>query len=230
MTSKANPAHQFRSVKNCRGFSLIELMIVIATIVVISAIAIPGLNNSRRLLVSAGLPREILTLLRYTRQQAISQMTVHTLRFDNITKVITITNNRETGVTYDPTLDIMVRLPGNTAATANAVADTVVEQYALTKSGIFASDIMIGTPSVQAIVPLGDGVNVVMPTVATNQIVITFQPDGSVVDALNRPLNRSLFIYNRQIPNQSAFALSVLGATGRAKMWRYDSSAKTYFE
>lgn len=230
MTSKATPALRFRSLKNCRGFTLIELMIVLAIIVTISAVALPGLINSRRLLISAGLPREILTLLRYTRQQAISQMTVHTLRFDNITKVITITNNRERNITYDPNLDIMVRLPGNAAPTANEVADTVLEQYPLSKYGIFPSDIRIGTPSVTSIVPLDDGVNVVLPTVATNQIIITFQPDGSVVDALNRPLNRSLFIYNQQVPNQSAFALSVLGATGRVKMWRYDSSARRYFE
>ncbi|MDX6693723.1 MAG: hypothetical protein QOF02_1326 [Blastocatellia bacterium] len=230
MTLKENPALRSRSRKDCRGFTIVEIVIVISIIVIISAIALPGLVNSRRLMVSAGMPREILALLRYTRQQAISQMTVHTFRYDDLTKTITITNNKEVGITYDPALDAMVRLPGNTAATANTVADTVVEQYVLTKSGIFAKDLIVGRPNTNAIVPLDDGVGIVTPTVATNQIIITFQQDGSIVDALNRPINRSLFMYNNQIPDQSAFALSVLGATGRIKMWRYDVGTKKYIE
>jgi len=230
MTFRENPALSSRGRKDCRGFSLIELIIVILIITIISAIALPRLIQSRRMLSSAALPREIVALLRYTRQQAISQMKVYTFRYDDLTKTVTITNNNELGITYDPALDQMVRLPGNTAATANVVPDVVVERYLLTKTGVPASDILVGRPSTLAVVPLDDGVNVVTPTVATNQIIITFQQDGSVVDALNRPLNRSLFMYNRQIPDPSAFAISVLGATGRIKPWRYDIATKKYVE
>jgi prepilin-type N-terminal cleavage/methylation domain-containing protein len=230
MTFRENPARRPRGRNDCRGFSLIELIIVILIITIISAIALPRLIDSRRMLSSAAMPREVVALLRYARQQAISQMTVHTFRYDHLTKTITITNNKETGITYDPALDQMVRLPGNAAATANVVADVVLEQYPLTKTGIFVPDILVGRPNALATVPLDDGVNVVTPTVATNQIIIAFQPDGSVVDALNRPLNRSLFMYNRQIPDASAFAISVLGSTGRIKPWRYDVVTKKYVE
>jgi prepilin-type N-terminal cleavage/methylation domain-containing protein len=216
---------------NSRGFSLYEMLIVLAIMAVISAIALPQLIGSSRLISSASMPREIVTYFRFARQEAISRQMAFTCRYDNQTKTITIINHGERGITYDPVTDAMVKLPGNTAATANQVADVTVEQVSLSKMGVPAADITFGRVDGKDpdTTPLDDGtLMTALPN--SKQINITFQPDGSVVDAQNSTINRTLFLYNLQIQKESAFAISVLGTTGRVKLWRYDRNANKYSE
>jgi hypothetical protein len=59
---------------------------------------------------------------------------------------------------------------------------------------------------------------------------ITFQSDGSVTDTAGNYVTRTFYFYNNQIPTQSATAISVLGAAGRVKVWRYSTSASKYVE
>lgn len=213
-----------------RGVTLFELLIVMGIIAVMSAIALPGLLGSSRAIGSAAMPRELVSYLRLARQEAMSKMLVFTCSYDNLTKQITITNHGERGITYDPATDTMVKLPGNAAPSANVVADVNVEQVSLTKSGIPASAISFGrVDGYPATTVLDDGVAMAtMP--AGNKINFTFQPDGSVVNAQNNPISRSLFLYNQQIGSKSAFAITVLGTTGRIKLWRYASNVNRYSE
>ena len=207
------------------------MLIVLAIIAIISAIALPQMIGSARLITSAGMPRELVTYLRFARQEAISQQVVFTCRYDNQTKTITIINHGERGITYDPTADAMVKLPGNTAASANVVADVNVEQISLSKLGVPAADITFGRVDGQnpSTATLDDGtLMTALPT--SKQINITFQPDGSVVNAQNSTITRTLFLYNQQAQKESAFAISVLGTTGRVKLWRYDRNANKYSE
>jgi hypothetical protein len=51
-----------------------------------------------------------------------------------------------------------------------------------------------------------------------------------VVDASDNPQNRALFFYDAYSPNQTAFAISILGAGGRVKIWRYSEGANLYVE
>jgi type II secretory pathway pseudopilin PulG len=205
------------------------MLVVVAVIGIASAIALPKLLGTSQLIASAGLQREIMAHLRFARQQAMGQRTVMTFRYDDSTKLITIINHNETGVTFDPLTNGMIRLPGNLAASADATPDTIVEQYSLPKLGVAAGDIKLGRPSGASTAALTDGVQMV--TNVPNSIInITFQPDGSVVNALNQPLTRSLFIFNQKIEPNTAFAISVLGTTGRIKLWRYSDNAKIYFE
>lgn len=226
MTSRARPGRR----NSARGFTIYEVLIVMGIIAVISAVALPQLLGSSRLISSNGIPREIVAYLRFARQEAISQMVAFTCRYDHAARTITIINHRERGITYDPATDTMVRLPGNTAPNANQVADVTVETIPLSRTGVPAADIsfgrMDGNP---ATTPLPDGATMVtLP--GSNQISITFQPDGSVVDSLNAPINRSLFLYNQQAQQQTAFAITVLGTTGRVKQWRYNSNVNLYQE
>ncbi len=212
------------------GFSLAELLIVLFIMAVVSAYALPKLLGSSRLIVSAGIPREILTYMRLARQEAMSQEVVFTCRYNDTAKTITIINHKEKGITYDPATDSMVKLPGNTATSANEVADVIVEQIPLARTGIFTTDIIHGRVDGKAdTTPLDDG-SLMLTIPASKEIVIAFQPNGSVVSSLNSPINRTLWLYNKQIKKQSGFAISVLGTTGRVKLWRYDSNVDKYAE
>jgi prepilin-type N-terminal cleavage/methylation domain-containing protein len=215
---------------NSSGFSLAELLIVLFIMAVVSAYALPRFLGASRLIGSAGIPREILTYMRLARQEAIAQQMVFTCRYDDNTKRITIINHKESGITYDPATDSMVKLPGNAAASANVVADVTVENIPLGRMGAASSTITYGRVDGKPdTTPLDDG-TVTLALPASKQIVVAFQPDGSVVSALNSPLNRTLFLYNSQIKKQTGFAISVLGTTGRVKLWRYDSNVDKYAE
>lgn len=229
MTFRSTPTLRGHTRSRNRGVSIAEMLVVVAVISVASAIALPKLLGTSQLIASAGLQREIIAHLRFARQQAMSQRTVMTFRYDDSTKLITIINHNETGITFNPLTNGMVRLPGNLAASADVTPDTIVERYSLPKLGVAAGDIKLGRPSGASTAALSDGVQMVT-NVANSIINITFQPDGSVVDALNQPLARSLFIYNQKIEPNTAFAISVLGTTGRIKLWRYSDNAKIYVE
>lgn len=228
MTSRATRALRGNR-PSCAGFSVAELLVVCAIIAVASAIALPKLLGTSQLVSTAGIPRELIAHLRYARQLAMGQRSVVTCRYDDATKQITIINHNETGITFNPLTNSMALLPNIVAASTDVVPDTTVERFSLPKLGVASDDITLGRPSGALAAALGDGVQMV--TDVPNSIInITFQPDGSVVDALGQPLARSLFIYNKKIEPNAAFAISVLGTTGRIKLWRYDSYAKIYVE
>ena len=213
-----------------------ETLLVLAIISIFGAMAMPQLIGMRRRQRMASIPNEIQAQLRLTRQEAMTQRQTFTFRYDDTTKQISIINHMERdddathnpshyrGVTFNPTTGAMVKLPGNTEASADTTADVVVRTVSLINSGIPATELMYGRPQGVAANVLGDGVDKTDLPNATNQINITFQPDGTVVDANGNPLNRALFFYNTQYDKDSAFAISVLGAAGRVKVWRYNTN------
>jgi hypothetical protein len=51
-----------------------------------------------------------------------------------------------------------------------------------------------------------------------------------VIDAAGNPVGVAMFIYNNRAARGTASAISVMGASGRIKIWRYDHSANLYTE
>jgi hypothetical protein len=76
--------------------------------------------------------------------------------------------------------------------------------------------------------PLGDGVS--RTTLSSGRLNITFQPDGSVIDSTGAPSNKALFFFNNKAAQQTASAISVIGASGRIKTWRYTTNGNKYAE
>jgi hypothetical protein len=201
------------------GRSMVEVLAVVAIATILTAVAVPQVISARRLIRSASLPREIATQLRYARQQAMSQRQAFTFVYNDSTKQISIIDHQATGYA-------LLNASGypNTAGSVTALTVPVGGG-----GGLPASEVSFGVPNGITVTSLDDTST---PTAlsASNKLTITFQPDGTVLDANGNFDKRTLFFYNNKIPNQTACAISVLGSAGRIKIWRYTASASKYVE
>lgn len=218
------------------GVSIVEVLIVFAIMATLTAIAVPQMLTYRRLVRASGMNRQIATSLRLARQLAMSQSgatptgalarVAYTFQYDNNTKEIKVIGPIPSGTTalVDP------NYPNNTGS-------SVVSRTLLTEGGLSTAEIMYGIPagtdlpSGAPIIPtgaLGDGVS--MTSLTNNLLNITFQPDGSVIDSTNTPVDRALFLYNGRAAQDTASAISILSSSGRVKVWRYGSNANSYAE
>ena len=195
-------------------------MTVLSIVAILSAVAIPQMIAQRRLTRSNALAREIAVQMRYARQLAMSQRQAFTFSYDNTNKQVIIIDNNASGTA--------VMLDG---AYPNTAGSSILRTIPLTQGGLAASEITYGTPAalpVGAQGALADGVS--RTALANSRINITFQPDGSVIDGAGNPANSGLFIYNSSVPTATAAAISVLGSSGRVKIWRYTSGVNLYAE
>lgn len=213
-----------RNPKPNKGFSLIELLIVVTIGLALSAIALPQMVAQRRLTRSVAITREMMTQMRHARQLAMSERKAFTFVYDNAAKTITIIDHNN--VVTDPNSGkAVLGLPGY----PNTAGSTVVATVSLTQGGLTSGEISYGIPTGLPTVALGDGIS--MTNLASNRLTITFQRDGSVINATGtasdrNPQDKALFIYNSKAPVATASAISVLGASGRVKIWRYDNVSK----
>lgn len=182
-----------------------ELVVVLLILAIIVVLALPQLIASRRLFRFSGLQRQISATLRDARQEAMTQRTPVTFRYDDAGKRMIVFGGKF-GAAGDGRNPIMP----------------------LSGDGLVPSEIIYGRPPGASVAALGDGSN--LTQLAGNIIDIQFQPDGSVIGASKTPQNAALFFYNSKNPGETAFAVSVLGAGGRVKIWRFSPSANLYVE
>ncbi len=192
-------------IRGQSGFSMPELVIVLLIIIIIGLIALPQVNSSRRLFRFAAMQRQIAATLTEARQQAMAQRRAITFRYDD--------SSRRT-IIY-----------GGSFGTLNDARNRI---EMLAGSGVAVSDIIYGRPAGATAAALRDASN--LTSLNAGNLDITFQPDGSVIDAGNNPTNTAMFFYYNLYPEKMAFAVSVLGAGGRVKVWRYSQSVNQYVE
>lgn len=188
-----------------KGFSMAELLIVVLVIAIIVVLALPQIMSSRRLFRFAGVQRQVVSAFREGRQQALSQRKPITVRYDNTGKRLLLSGG-----------------------TFGSPGDGNNQIFELAGDGVTANELVYGRPDGASVAALGDGTN--LTSLSGNILDITFQTDGSVVDASNNPQNKALFFYDTKTPTDTAFAVSILGAGGRTKLWRYSSNGNVYVE
>jgi len=216
--ARSVPGRSVEATVAPNGYSLIETLIVVALIGVLSALAIPQLLAERRLSRSIGITREVLSQLRHARQLAMSERQAITFQYDNTTKQISIIDHNNN---IGPLLLTDPAYPNNPGR-------VVLTTVSLGTGGLNATEIRAGIPPAVPNLPLGDGIS--MTPLVNNQLNVTFQPDGSVVDLNGNPAGTALFLYNSRAARGTASAISVVGASGRIKIWRYDQSVNAYAE
>lgn len=224
-----------------QGFSLIEVLIVIAILAVLTSLAIPAMVGQRRLLRSTAVTREIATQMRYARQLAMSQRESITFQYDDSTKEIKIINHNN-NQPLTPSCNLSRTAILGAAGFPNTACRTVVTTIPLTQGGLSAREISYGIPTGTPPLPAGAPVipttklddNIVMtpltPAGAGGKLNITFQADGSVIDAAGIPLDHAIYLFNNAAAQATASAISVVGASGRVKVWRYNVSVNKYAE
>lgn len=225
-TTEAGVRIDKRGWRSDGGRSVIETLIVATVAAILTTAALPQLISSRRLIRSSVMHREVLTQLRFARQQAMAQRQAFTFQYNNSTKIIKIfdhqnNNNANSGC----------NMPGVQVLTTSGFPNTSCTVTVLTvslASSLPASEIKYGVPSGISNSNLSDGTS--LTALAGNVVTVTFQPNGTVVDSSNNFVNKSLYFYNNKAPTQTAVAISVLGAAGRVKVWRYSTSASQYSE
>jgi hypothetical protein len=158
---------------------------------------------------------------------AMSERKAFTFSYDDVAKTITIIdhNNDRT----DPNSGKAVLTAGGYPSTTGS---TVVATYSLGVEGLTADDIKYGIPAglpTTASDPLSDGA--AKTNLVSNKLNVTFQRDGSVINSTGTiteriPQDIGMYIYNAKAPVATATAISVLGSSGRVKVWRYDNVAK----
>ena len=155
-------------IQKQKGFSLPELIVVLFVIAILLVLALPQVISSRRLFRFSGFQRQITTSLREARQEPMSQRKPITFRYDNTSKYI-VTFGGDFGALGD-VKNVVVSLAG---------------------SGVEADDVKYGRPSGVPTSALSDTTN--QTNLSSNAVEITFQPDGSVIDASSNPQNQALF-------------------------------------
>jgi type II secretory pathway pseudopilin PulG len=224
------------------GFSLLEALIVVTIGLLLTAIAVPQMLTQRRLLRSTAVNREISAQLRFARQLAMSQRQSVTFQYDDAAakKQITIINHNN-NLSLTPSCNLSKTAILVASGFPNTACSTVVTTYPLTQGGLPAAEITYGIPAGSQL-PTGAPVipvtklddNIVMtpltPAGAGGKLNITFQADGSVIDTTGFPLDRALYFFNSVAAQGTASAISVAGASGRVKVWRYNLSGNNYVE
>lgn len=201
-----------------RGFSLMELIVVCAIMAIVSVIAIPQLVGMRRNMRSAAGPIEIKAQLRYARQLAMSKQRAVTFQYRTDTAEIKVIQHAGFGpaVLSDASYPL-------------TAGHKVLRTSSLAAGGTAATrEVAYGFPANVTAAPFGDTTTLTAPV--NNRVNITFQPSGAIVDANGATANFALVLHHPDHPSTTARAVTVLGASGRVKVWRYNEDDQAFVE
>jgi prepilin-type N-terminal cleavage/methylation domain-containing protein len=179
-----------------KGFSLLEVAVVMGVMSIIAAFALPQLAATRRAVRWEGITKEFVTQLRFARQQAISQKVNYVFEYNHNERALIV--SKESG--------------------------EIVRRTSLIGAGLSSSDLSYGLPSgvPDSAKTLTDKTQ--MADLSSGKLKITFYPNGQSDRSV------AFYIYSNNSPKTTARAISVLGATGRAKTWRYNNTTASFIE
>jgi prepilin-type N-terminal cleavage/methylation domain-containing protein len=185
------------------GFTLVEMMIVVAVMGIITGIAVVQIGASRQALIGDSAMRVVLSQMNQAKEQAITQRR---------NMYLTFTDGNSLQIVRE-------EVPGPTTTTISSVPFEGGLQF-LRIAGV--PDLSPSTPELPAVASTSlSSTAAVGFGASTTQI--RFAPDGTLVDQDGRTVNGTVFV---ALPNQrlSARAVSVFGSTGRIRGYRWDGA------
>jgi Tfp pilus assembly protein FimT len=209
------------------GRSVVETLMVVTIACILTSLAVPQILSARRMIRSSAIPREIAAQLRFTRQQAMSQRQAFTFQYDNSSKTVKIYDHNNNN-NANPACNMTGLAVLTAGGYPNTPCSTTVNAVPLATGPVAMSDWSYGIPTGITNTTLDDGTT--LTALTSSAVNITFQPDGTVVDATGNYAKPTLFFYNTNYQIETASAISVLGSAGRVKVWRYSTSAGKYAE
>lgn len=210
------PAKTANSRERSRGFSLIELIVVLGVIALMAAISVPYLVNYRKVYRTDDQAQRIVDLMNEANQLALTRR--RTFRFQ-----INVTRNSAQIVDENGTIQgnliKEVKLEPTTEVRMNAIPTGVTRpnppNYA---NAVFAND-SIG---------YREGVTTVL---GNNMWIARFRRDGSVVDSTNNLLSATVFIWPPAAATgttprnlKEVRALTMFGGSGAIRYWKHNGT------
>ncbi len=198
---------------NNRGYSVAELLVVVAIIGIMSAISLPYIFSNRIMYRSEEQSLRIMDLMREASQMALNQRRTIRLELDITDNSILIING---GAGTDT---VIKRIP---------IESSAVLRMDVNPDGIIRPTPPNYNPAVFDIDAVGH-MSGATPVIGNTVWSIRFRSDGSVVNNGNIPISATLFIFppgggdSTSDPNQVR-AITLYGGSGAVRYWRYNGT------
>lgn len=182
-----------------------ELVVALLVGAIIVVLALPHYFSIRQLRAFGVFQQKVTLGVGQARTEALSQRKTVTFRYDE-----------KTGRAF---------IWGGSFGAAGDARNKTID---LSVDDLDGADVKFGQPPGISVERLADTSR---PAKSVSGYVdLTFQPDGTMIDQDKYPDSRAIFFYHDKYRTSSAFAVSVLGGSGRVKAFKYRSSANDYIE
>ena len=206
---------------SAKGFSLIELLVVVTVLLIICVISIPYIFQYKKLYKSEDQALKIMDVMREANQLALNQR--HTFRIElDLTDNAVLLIDEKNSAAGDLVKKIPIELPADVRIDTNPSGITPPNPPNYSKA-VFANDTV--------------GHNVGGSTVTGHSVwAARFRSDGSVVTSTNAPVSATIYLWPPLTPGNAAprskaevRAITMYGGSGAIRYWKYNGTSFTAY-